>query len=284
MVENKKSSQPIRGILIGSVLPILALAAWQWWAGHFSQVVPRPSDVVRVLIHPFETPAHLDSLPLAGSCGISMLRVFLGFMAAAVTGIPLGLLTGRIRIVRQLVMPICELGRPICPIAWLPVAILLFGFSSVGSSVWGSESWRYPIADQLQYAMIAVIWWGGFFPIFINTVHGVETVKQLYLEAAKVLGASNRRIFLEIVLPGALPAILTGLRVGLGTALMVIVAAEIFPGTRSGLGYMITTSHQVAEYQYTFAAIVVLAVIGLITSKGFEFISRRINRWQIMER
>ncbi len=285
MVQNGKRIQKlIRSILLGCVLPVLLLIVWMWWASRHSQVVPRPMDVLHVLMHPFETPANLDSLPLAHSSGISVLRVFLGFLAAALTGVPLGLLAGKIHVVRRLIMPMCELSRPICPIAWLPVAILVFGFASVGSAVWESQSWQHPIADQLQFAMIAVIWWGGFFPIFINTAHGVETVKKIYLEAARMLGASNRRIFLEIVLPSALPSIMTGLRVGLGISWMVIIAAEIFPGTRAGLGYMIATSHQVAEYQYTFASIAVIAAIGLISSKGFELITKRVSRWQIMER
>ncbi len=285
MKENGKRLQRlIYDILLGSVLPVLTLIVWQWWASYHSRVVPRPLDVLYVLIHPFETPANLDSLPLAHSCGISVLRVFLGFTAAALTGVPLGLLAGRIQLIRRLIMPICELSRPICPIAWLPVTILVFGFASIGSAVWGDRSWEHPITDQLQFAMIAVIWWGGFFPIFINTAHGVETVKKIYLEVASVLGAGPRRIFLEIVLPGALPSILTGLRVGLGISWMVIIAAEIFPGTRAGLGYMIATSHQVAEYQYTFASIVVIGAIGLISSKGFEWITKRVSRWQIMER
>ncbi|RJP33717.1 MAG: ABC transporter permease [Candidatus Omnitrophota bacterium] len=280
----QRHRQGISDFLLGSLLPIAFLILWQWWAEQRSQVVPRPLDVLAVLAHPFAPPRHLDSMPLAHSCGISVLRVFLGFTAAALTAIPLGLLAGRITVLRRILIPFLEMGRPICPIAWLPVAILVFGFESVGSAVWGQESWRHSIADQLQFAMIAVIWWGGFFPIFVNTVHGVEQVKTLYLEAAAMLGASHRRIFLYIVLPGALPSIMTGLRVGLGISWMVIIAAEIFPGARAGLGYIITTSHQVAEYQYAFAAIVVIAVIGLMSNKFLYLASNRISRWQIMER
>ncbi len=274
----------IHAVLLGSILPILLLIVWQVWASYRSQIVPRPLDVWDVLIHPFAEPAHLDSLPLADSCGISILRVLIGYTIAALTAIPLGLLAGRIRVVRQIVIPFLELGRPICPIAWIPVAILVFGFESVGSAIWQNDSWQYPVFDQLQFAMIAVIWWGGFFPIFVNTVHGVEQVKQIYLEAAKMLRASRQRIFLQIVLPAAMPSIMTGLRVGLGISWMVIIAAEIFPGTRAGLGYMIATSHQVAEYQYTFAAIVVIAAIGLVSNKVLSILSNRVSGWQVMER
>ncbi len=269
---------------MGGILPILLVIGWQLWADQRSRIVPHPVDVLEVLAHPFQTPPNLDSLPLAHSTGISVLRVLIGFGLAVVTGIPLGLLAGRVRAIRRLINPIIELGRPICPIAWLPVAILVFGFASVGSLFYGGESWRHSILDQLQFAMIAIIWWGGFFPIFVSTVHGVEQVKSIYLEAASVLRASSRRVFFEIVWPAALPSIMTGMRVGLGISWMVIIAAEVFPGTRAGLGYIIATSHQVAQYEYTFASIIVIAVIGLLSSKLLYAVSVRVSRWQVMER
>ncbi|MFH1742530.1 MAG: ABC transporter permease [bacterium] len=274
----------LTNLLLGSILPILVIVIWQTWASQRSQVVPGPLEVAAVLAHPFETPPNLDSLPLAHSCGISVLRVLIGFTAAVLTAVPLGLIAGRIHLVRRVIMPLFEMGRPICPIAWLPVAILVFGFESVGSLFWQEQSWKHSILDQLQFAMIVIIWWGGFFPIFVNTMHGVEHVKKLYLESAHVLRASRRKIFLEIILPGALPSILTGMRIGLGISWMVIIAAEIFPGTRAGLGYMISTSHQVAEYQYAFASIIVIAVIGLVSSKLLYTISGRVSRWQVLER
>lgn len=282
--DRKVGRETIKNLILGSILPLFLLLVWQLWAMNQSQVIPRPIDVLAVLADPFASPPNLDSLPLAHSCGISVLRVLIGFIAAVVTAIPLGLLAGRIPIVRKTIMPILELGRPICPIAWLPVAILIFGFASIGSLIWHQEAWRYPILDQLQLAMIAIIWWGGFFPVFINTVHGVEQVKRMYIESAKMLGASDRKIFFDIILPSALPNILTGMRVGLGISWMVIIAAEIFPGTRAGLGYMIATSHQVAEYQYTFASIILIAAIGLLSGKVLYLISDRVSKWQIMER
>ena len=271
-------------VVLGGILPLGLLFIWHLWANQWSGVVPRPLDVLVVLAHPFETPPNLDSLPLAHSCGMSVLRVAIGYTIAVVTAIPLGLLAGRIAWVRRVLVPITEMARPISPVAWLPVAILVFGFASVGSVVWHEEAWRHSIFNQLQFAMIAVIWWGGFFPIFVNTVHGAEHVKSLYLEAAHMFGASERKVFLDIVLPSALPSILTGMRLGLGIAWRVIIAAELFPGTRAGLGYIIAASHQVAEYQYTFASIIVIALVGLACNSVLYTISKRVSRWQIMER
>ncbi len=282
MSAGNNQTQPSK-ILLGAILPVILLFIWQMWASRWS-VVPAPLEVLAVLLKPFDEPPNLDSLPLAHSCGISVLRVLIGYGAAVLTAVPLGLLAGRVSWIRRVITPAVEMARPICPIAWLPVAILVFGFSSVGSLFWQQDAWRHAILNQLQFAMIAVIWWGGFFPIFVNTVHGVEHVKSLYLEAAKILGVSERKVFLEIVLPGALPSILTGMRLGLGISWMVIIAAEIFPGTRAGLGYIIATSHQVAEYQFTFASIIAIGVIGLISSRLLYAISQRVGKWQIMER
>jgi ABC-type nitrate/sulfonate/bicarbonate transport system permease component len=132
--------------------------------------------------------------------------------------------------------------------------------------------------------MVAVICWGAFFPIFVNTVHGVTHVKALHLEVARTNGASRSQIFRHVVLPAAMPSIAAGLRIGMGTAWMVIVAAEFFPGTRSGVGYMITTSHEVTEYQYCFACIIVIGVLGLLINTGLAFFERRVGRWKAKER
>lgn len=265
-------------------LPGAVVLLWSI-ASRFSQtVIPTPGEVGDVLIHPFRQPPHLDSPSLAACALISLARVIAGYVLAALSAIPLGLLAGRFRAVRRIVMPTVEFVRPICPIAWLPLAIILFGFSSIGSAIWGPDAWRHEFLGQIQFAMAAIIWWGGFFPILLATVHGVEQVRGLYLEAAMMLGASRRHLFRHIILPSALPSIFTGLRVGLGIAWMVIVAAEIFPGARAGLGYMITTAHQVAQYEYAFACIVVIGALGLAMNGILGAISNRIGFWSARER
>jgi ABC-type nitrate/sulfonate/bicarbonate transport system permease component len=103
------------------------------------------------------------------------------------------------------------------------------------------------------------------------------------MEAAAVLGASRPQILRKVILPSALPSILTGLRVGGGIAWRVIIAAEIFPGTRGGLGYMIAASHETASYEYAFAAIIVIAAIGL-SLDGLLLLAVRRCRWQARER
>ncbi len=270
-------------ILLGLIIPSIILAVWHISAAK-SVVIPAIGDVVDILLHPFRDPPHLDCRPLFPTAMISLTRVLIGFTVAALTAIPLGLLIGRSKIADRMFSPLIEILRPICPIAWIPVAIIVFKFTSIGSMIWGDKAWRYDFLSQIQIAMIFIIWWGAFFPILLNTISGVIGVRRIHLETARMLGASDRQMFFKVVLPAAMPSIMTGLRVGMGLAWMVIVAAEFFPGTSSGLGYMITTAHQVAQYEYAFASIVIIGLIGLLINFGMLALSRHFGRWAAKER
>jgi NitT/TauT family transport system permease protein len=274
----------LRKILLGLVPPVLLLFVWAYATRSGWTILPTLGQIGRVLIHPFEQPLYLDSPSLFDCTVISLFRVLIGFSLAVLTAVPLGLLAGRNRTARQTLMPTVELVRSICPVAWLPLAIVLFGFSSIGSLLWQEEAWRREWLGQLQLAMIVIIWWGAFFPILLSSIHGVERVRKVYLEAARTLGAKGGKLFREVVLPSALPTILSGMRVGLGISWMVIIAAEIFPGSRSGLGYMITTAHQAAQYEYAFAAVAVIGVLGFGMNSLLEMVSRKIGHWQAQEK
>ena len=271
-------------IVLGAIIPLSVLLLWHAASSGGSAVIPTVSEVLDVLIHPLRSPPNLDSKPLFDSLLISILRVLTGYTLAVFTAVPLGILMGRFLRIRNFFWPVVEILRPICPIAWLPVAIIVFGFSSFGTLFWEDGAWRHEFASQMQFAMVAVIWWGAFFPILLNTVDGVRGVKVLYIEAARVLGAGEWQVFKRVVLPASLPSIMTGMRVGMGIAWMVIIAAEIFPGTRAGLGYMITTAHQVAEYEYAFACIIVIGVLGFLITYLFRRVSDYVCRWQTRER
>jgi len=270
-----------RAVTIGSLLPLLLL--FWWYVSTDTTSVPPLADTLRVLAHPFEEPG-IDSVSLGYSALISFLRVLIGFFLAAVTAIPLGILVARIRTVREMISPLVEMARPICPVALIPIFIAIFGSLSVGSLIYGEEAWRHDLIERLRGAMIVVIWWGAFFPIFLNTVHGVSHVKKLYLEVAKTCGAGASQLFTHVVLPASLPAIVAGLRIGMGTAWMVIVAAEFYPGTRAGLSYMITTADDVMKPEYTFASIIVIGLFGILINTMLRRIENHVGRWQAKER
>jgi len=132
--------------------------------------------------------------------------------------------------------------RPLCPIAWIPFALAIFKTYTV-AEVFGVR-YTTSIFGHIQLGMLFVIFYGGFFPIFLNTVLGVKSVKDIFIESAQLLGADKNQLFRKVIVPSALPAILTGLRVGLGVSWMVIIAAEMLPGSDAGIGYLIMFSYE----------------------------------------
>jgi len=273
----------VRKILLGSLVPAGLLGIW-WAMSHDSAVVPSIASVIDVLVNPWRSPADLDTTSLAAGAYISILRVLLGFGLAAVTGVAAGFLIGLSRPGREMLAPTMSVAMAISPIAWLPVSIIVFGLSTPASVLFGNEAWRHNTLDQLSFAVVAVIWYGAFFPIALSSAAGVQGVRRAHIETVHALGASRMQTLTKVILPAAMPAIFTGLRVGAGIAWRVIVAAEIFPGTRSGLGYMISASHEIGEYRYAFAAIVVIGAIGLVLDGGFRLLAWRVGHWQPKER
>lgn len=270
-------------VLLGAIVPVGILVVWHF-ASVGSVVVPSIGSVLEVLAHPLRDPPALDSTSLANGATISVLRVVCGFGLAAATAIPIGLLVGRSRTATDMLSPTMGAVMVISPIAWIPVAIIVFGLSSPASALYGDEHWRYGLLDQLRFAIVAVIWLGAFFPIALNAAGGARRVRETHIEAARVLGAGRRQVLTKIVLPSAAPSIMTGLRVGGGIAWRVIIAAEIFPGTRGGLGYMIATAHEQASYEYAFASILVIGAIGLTLDGLLRLAEIRASRWQPKER
>jgi len=272
-----------RRIGLGLVVPVGLLVCWQI-AAVGSPIVPSIPSVLDVLAHPFQSPPDLDTTSLAHGAAVSVLRVVLGFVLAAATGIGLGILVGLNRTMRDLFSPTLSVFMAISPIAWLPVAILIFGLASPASMLFGEQAWQHDTLEKLRFAVVGVIWYGAFFPIAVNTAAGVCGVRDAHVEAVRIFGASRRQVLFKAILPGAMPTIVTGLRVGGGVAWRVIIAAEIFPGTRTGLGYIISTAHEVGEYRYAFAAILVIAAIGLALDGTMLLVARRVGRWQPKER
>jgi sulfonate transport system permease protein len=271
-----------RKILLGLIVPTVVLSVW-WAMSQSSTVIPSIGSVIDVLLNPMRSPPDLDTTSLAAGAYISILRVLLGFSLAAVTGTAAGLCIGVFRTGREMFSPSISVAMAISPIAWLPVAIILFGLSTPASILFGDSAWQHNTLDQLSFAVVGVIWYGAFFPIALYSASGVRSVRRAHIEAVHVLGATRVQTLTNVILPAAMPAFLTGLRVGAGIAWRVIVAAEIFPGTRSGLGYMISASHELAEYHYAFAAIIVIGAIGLVLDGGFRLLAWRVGHWQPKE-
>jgi sulfonate transport system permease protein len=272
-------------VLLGAIIPLFLLLLW--WLGTRSgtAVVPSFGAVLDVLLHPFRTPPDLSSRSLAFSLLMTLLRLAIGFSLALATAVPLGLWAGRSRVVDRILYPIVQVSRPVNPVVLLPIVTVLFGLSSLASVAVGPvDAWRHDVWDQVQLAMLFILWWGAFFPVFMGTVHGVRSVRTAYLETMALLGASDLQLLRMVLLPHALPSIAQGMRIAMGVSWLVLLAAEIFPGTRSGIGYMLCTACKTSDYQYTFAAVVVIGIAGLLIDVLFQRIERRAGRWQSVER
>lgn len=264
------------------VLPIGLIVLWQITALIVDNraLVPSAGAVLNRLLHPFDDLLNIGHyLHHISASGI---RVVLGFTFATLVGVPLGLLAGRIGLLFRMINPVIEFLRPICPIAWIPFTLIIFKTYSV-ADLFGAHYTRSIFGD-IQVSMLFVIFYGGFFPIFVNTVYGVTSVKNIYLESAQLLGCDKRKLFRRVIFPSALPSILTGLRIGLGNAWMVIIAAEMLPGSEAGLGHLIMYSYELAEMDIMILSVVLIGIIGSLLSHGVKLFENRASIWQAKER
>ena len=233
----------------------LLLAVWHYsvvWTG--TKVFPSPLNVEKGLAGLFQK--HV----LWADIGDSLRRVAIGFGAAVVTGIPLGLTLGWYPALNQVVNPTLEILRPISPIAWIPVAIIFFG-----------------IGDN---AATFLVFLGAFFPIVVACVSGVSSVPPIFRRAGRNFGLSPAQILTKVVFPAALPQILIGLRIALGIAWLVVVAGEMI-AVDSGLGYLVIDSRNSGKrYDLVVAAMLLIGLIGLALDMGFRQIEKiRSVRW-----
>jgi len=251
------------------VTPALLLVTWQIAAVYLKQpwIFPPVTMVFEQLLHPLRQ--HYASGSLLSNTIISLIRVLLGFTLAAVIGVALGTVMGSARIFRNLLEPIIELLRPLCPIAWLPFAIVVFKLKTL-PQLFGVK-YSHTIFDQVQLGMIFVIFVGGFFPVLTNTLDGIAGIRRNYLLLARTLGASRKQIFLHVYLPAAMPMILTGLRQGLGLCWFVIIAAEMMTGSDSGIGYLLIYASDNSAMDIVIAAMLIIGGIGA----GLNFTIRR---------
>lgn len=276
-LRNKKSQDRLN-VLGWVIVPIILFAIWEISARHFNQpwIFPPVTRVIEQLAHPLRD--HYASGSLLSNTLISLLRVLIGFLLAAVVGVTVGIFMGSTRIIRNAIEPIIEILRPLCPIAWLPFAIAVFKLRTL-PQLFG-VGYSHTILDQVQIGMIFVIFVGGFFPVLTNTLDGVTGVRRNYILLAKTLGATRRQIFLHVYLPAAMPMILTGLRQGLGLCWFVIIAAEMMTGSYSGIGYLLIYASDNSAMDIVIAAMLIIGGLGALLCCGVRKIMSRLVRWQ----
>ena len=214
---------------------------------------PAPSQVLGTLV----------SLNLSGELPqdvlVSLSRIAAGFALGASAGIALGLLMGVSRVIRAAVNPLVGTIYPIPKIAILPLVMLIFG-----------------LGEPSKYVIVAI---GVFFLVLLNTAAGVMNIEKIYLDVGRNFGAHRSDVLLTIALPGALPFIFTGLRLGWGTGLLLIVAAE-FISAKSGIGYLIWTSWQTFAVEEMYVGLITISALGLVSFALFDVLERWLIPWK----
>ncbi len=242
-------------------LLIIVIALWQiasaiWLPRvdpHMAVLMPPPTLIIKTAA------AMIASGELAYHLIDSLKREAMAFVYAA-TAIPLGMAMGWWRIVYQQVNPIMEILRPIPPLAWIPLSILWFGIGD----------------EQNEF----IIFLGMFFPILVNTVVGVKNIDPNLVRAARSLGAPEHKVLLRVVLFGALPQIITGVRIGLGVGWMALVAAELV-GANSGLGFLINDARSMLRTDTIVVGMLTIGIIGLLIDSMIRGLSRRSLPWSL---
>ena len=232
-------------VLFALAFPLALLAIW-----HVA-TVNRPASLIPP---PHEVWLELEDLAFGGINDdaysrtlhihllASMSRVYGGFALALAVALPLGMLIGRVPLIRQLIDPTIQILRPIPVTAWLPLAMIIFGL--------GPRSAFF------------LVFLGAFYPILVNTIFGVRSVEPRLFEAAAMLGCTGPAQFFRVVLPAALPSIFTGMRLGLGFAWVVIVVGEM-TGVQTGLGAIIMEARQLSRTEIVISGMVVIGVVRL---------------------
>lgn len=249
------SQKETRYRIISILSPLLVLLLWELLVrtGILDQrFFPAPTTIVVVLAEMIESGElfkHLFS---------SLQRIIAGFILGAIPGIILGMLMGWSRGVRAFLDPIVAATYPVPKLSLLPLIIILFG-----------------IGEASKIVVVAI---AGFFIVLITTAAGVRRIDLTLLQAAHNYGARGWRLFSKVILPASMPAIFTGLRLALGTSLLIIVAAE-FVAAKQGIGYLIWLSWSTLSVGEMYAGLVVIAILGLLFTTGLERLGKRLMPW-----
>jgi len=240
-----------RGVLLSAASLVLAFLIWQLLSTFIFNpfLIPPPLEVIRTAI------PMMMSGEIFADVSISMSRILVGFFSGSLIGVIFGVLLGRIRILHDLLDPIMELLRYLSPTAMIPIAVIWFG-----------------IGELSKYFLI---FWGTFFIVLINTTAGVWRAPIARQRAAECLGANRPQIFLMVVIPSAVPYIVTGMRVAMASSFMSIIPAEILAAD-SGIGYLLQKSSMLLQTNRIFVALLTICILGFAVDRMFRFFVQRV--------
>ena len=254
--ERKRVAAKRRDIILSVASPLGLLAAWEIAArlGLIDvRFFPAPSSIISALI------ASAQSGELLANTEISLQRLILGFLMGGVPALILGIVMGISRPVRAVVDPLVAATYPIPKSAILPLILLIFG-----------------LGEMSKIVMVAI---GVFYPIAINATAGVLQISRIYLDVGTSFKAGRWNTFRTIALPGALPFIMTGVKLGAGLGLILIAIAEMM-GAKSGLGYMIWSAWETFSVDKMYVGLFMIAIIGFVMTLGLNELERWLIPWK----
>lgn len=255
-MEDKNISKPEK-IIAAVFAPVVLLVVWQLGSNMGiinSSILPSPYKILQTLI------SLIQSGRLQKELQASIVRVLKGFAIGAGLGVTVGILMGLFSRVNRLLGSLVSLLRPIPLIAWVPILIMWTG-----------------IGEASKVYVIAI---GAFWPSLMNTIHGIQSVDKKLLEVAALLEKNKITVLTQIVLPSAIPSIITGLKLGMSSSWSCVVAAEMLAASR-GIGYMISYARQMGRPHEMMAGIFVIAIIGFLIDDILKRLQKRLLRWNV---
>ncbi len=241
---------------MGLIIPVVIVLAWAAVAQDDS-IVSSPRQVYSTIVESLESGFLLTNLL------ISFSRVMQGFLFGSVFGLVLGILTGSSTLADKIISPFFHAIRNVPVVGWVPLFIIWFGFG-----------------DLSEIMLISV---GAFYPTVLNTYQGIRSVSRNYVEVGRIFSFKGLKIFGRIVLPSALPSIVTGIRISLSNAWMLVVVAEIFGITAGGVGNMMNDAREAFRMNIVIMGIITIGTVGILLNQILSLIERRILAWRFLK-
>ncbi len=245
-----------------AVITVVSLVCFvfAWWdislvAG--SVAIPTPAQTWDALVELVNNGDSITGKSIWDYIASSLSTFFKGFLLALVVAVPLGLIIGYWKPVREFAMPVIEIMRPIAPIAWAPIFILAINYT---------------------LGPVLVVFIGIFFPLLTNMIFGVQKIDHNLIDAAKTMGASQLQIFVKVIIPSSIPFLMNGIKIGLGIGWMCIVAAELYAPQLSGIGFYLAEQATAGFWPGAYSAIVVIAILGIMTTGLAEYIHKFVSK------
>ncbi len=247
----------ISNYILMFLTPVFIIVIWQIYSSKGLinvSVLPSPSIIFSTILD------LIKSGDLFRDLGISLLRVIKGYAFGCILGITLGTLLGLSKKLDKALVILIGVLRPIPVIAWVPVLILWLGIG--------------------ETSKVIVICIGTFWPVLLNTIHGIKSVNKKYLEVGNILEKRRLIILTKIIFPSALPEIFTGLRIGIGSAWMSVVGAELIAAS-SGIGYLISYARELSQPDVMLVGVFSIGIIGLLIDTLIKIVERRVLKWNV---